>query len=385
MKKLFSVMLSVIMATMMLFPAFAAQAADPAVNATNSTVTFKKQLNLTKYAADETVIPTLTFTYTITPGAAKAAVPANPSATPATPAQPAINAGVAGATVGTATFATADLTGTANTKNVAIDFSGCTFPEPGIYRYILQENANTNTATGVDGAVTYDTTYYAVDVYVKDVSGVKSISNAIMYELASATAEPVIEMNGNNAVYADNTTKKKDTIENDYDIYDLTLTKTVTGAMGEKDKDFPFTVTFANGPKSVTLKGEINGTATTLAFDAAGTATATFNLKHGQSAEFWALPEGCTYTIVEGLSAADKASYEVTITGATDNGTTDTYTGSGSMAADTNVTYTNNRDEITPTGLFMMYGPYALMMVVAAALAMVFFRKKRTTLEEDFA
>ena len=107
----------------------------------------------------------------------------------------------------------------------------------------------------------------------------------------------------------------------------LTISKTVTGTAGEKDKLFTFTVTIgASGSYSYT--GSKTGTITS---------GGTVQLKHGESITISGIPEGTSYAVVE----SDNSGYEVTKTGDT-----------GTIAADTTAKadFTNKKDAapVTP-------------------------------------
>ena len=69
---------------------------------------------------------------------------------------------------------------------------------------------------------------------------------------------------------------------------DLTVSKKVTGNIGEKDKEFTFTVTLSDG--------SINGSYGDMEFV---NGEATFTLKHNESLTAVNLPAGITYTVVE--------------------------------------------------------------------------------------
>lgn len=72
----------------------------------------------------------------------------------------------------------------------------------------------------------------------------------------------------------------------------LTVTKEVTGSMGDRDQDFHFTLTLT-GPDGAPLKGEYGG----LAFDEQGIARTT--LRHGQSLTIEGLEAGTVCTVTE--------------------------------------------------------------------------------------
>ena len=87
------------------------------------------------------------------------------------------------------------------------------------------------------------------------------------------------------------------------DTGDLTVSKTVAGEAGEKDKAFNFSVVLGDT--------KISGTYGDMKFV---NGVATFTLKHGESKTAAGLPAGTTYKVVE--RAADQDGYETTSTGA---------------------------------------------------------------------
>lgn len=84
----------------------------------------------------------------------------------------------------------------------------------------------------------------------------------------------------------------------------LTVSKTVTGEDGDKEKQFTFTVTLTDG--NVPVSGTFDGVRFT-------NGTAAFTLTDGQSKTFTGIPTGITYTVKE----TDNEGYTVSSTGAT--------------------------------------------------------------------
>lgn len=128
---------------------------------------------------------------------------------------------------------------------------------------------------------------------------------------------------------------------NEYKAGDLTVTKTVTGTDGDKEKAFTFTVTLS--------EKSINGTYGQMTFK---DGVATFKLKHGESLSATGLPAGITYTVVE----SDNAGYAVTSTGNT-----------GTIKADevAVAAFTNHKDEVPKTGDSAMPSAWFAAMVVS--------------------
>lgn len=87
-------------------------------------------------------------------------------------------------------------------------------------------------------------------------------------------------------------------------------------------------------------------------------------LKDGQSATIHGLSVTDTYSVEEADYTSD--GYTTTVDGAK----------SGTISEDKTVTFTNEKNASTPTGIMMNVAPYVLMVAVAAVLAVVFLRRK---------
>lgn len=304
----------------------AASAVVPSVfAATTYTPVAGTSCNFNKYlimdAGDS--VPNATFSFTVAPGTARSADTSDNAVMQVLP-------GVGTPTIADVTFAPGDATvteagtnidvardqedrtGTAGTdtvqldagekyatKQATVDFSGITFDEPGIYRYIITETANADHAAA---GIIHDTDVDRVlDVYVVDntTAATPAVTEAWIYEgqeyateaeahLAADTAqgaspgegdytyvthrEAVPASGGANlsvAAYvlhtADddvviNTTMgsadvataaaalddKTDGFTNEYVSKDLVFKKEVTGNQASRDKWFEFTATLAN-------------------------------------------------------------------------------------------------------------------------------------------
>lgn len=293
---------------------------------------------ITKDADD--YAPATTFEFSITPGTAVDAVIDNQGnitqeAIYAGPADGAYFAGGAGAItsvpnandIGKTTI-------TVGTTTISID--GSKFAAPGIYRYNVSEVIPEAKYEGI----TYSTETKFFDVYVN--------SNKAVY--AYTFTDAAAQNGKDNGVFT-----------NDYSsIYDLIITKNVTGNQGDKSKDFDFPiqvtgaenekfyVTFSDDRTPITLT---NG-------------SQTIKLKDGQSATIHGLSMTDTYSVDEADYTKD--GYTTTVEGAK----------KGQISADTTVVFTNHKQVTTPTGIVMNIAPYVLMVAVAVVLAVVFLRKR---------
>lgn len=196
-------------------------------------------------------------------------------------------------------------------KKMRLDFSGCGFTEPGIYRYYIRESgASANQGITYDTGVTEEghNTYRTVDVYVKDCSYYEEdatdtnklnlnrniyIDGYVMYQGMITSApfdtakdphssqnadtgledkkvgnsgdgfgtgygtangyEPVLSGTGDSVVYA----IKSEGFVNRYTSYDLTFGKVVQGNQGSRDKFFAFTINLSGAPKNTVYEVDL--------------------------------------------------------------------------------------------------------------------------------
>lgn len=242
---------------------------------------------------------------------------------------------------------------TTYTGTGSLNVDSSKFTEPGVYHYIVTENQ-----TPAHPGVTYSQESYDVYVYVyTDAQG---------------------NLYAGHVVSSKNGEKSDLTFTNDYEtkLHDLTITKSVTGNQGERNREFSFTVTIdgdADGEYFYMTVNDQNYATLT-----EGTSK-TFTLKNGDVAKIYGLSDGDTYTVTE--ADYKSSGYKTTITGAdrtetSENGQVLTAKG-GVAEADDNVTFTNRKNADTPTGIARAYTPYALVMAATSALGLLFFRKKR--------
>ena len=262
-------------------------------------------------------------------------------------------------------------------KDVTVDFSEVTFSKPGIYRYKITEADTTNADITNDS----DTERY-LDVYVvyNEDETALLIQNYVMLKDDTIPDQ--------NAKYGDGVTTKSEEVINTYTTYDLTLSKKVTGAMGNKSKDFDFDIVF-KGPEGASFTVTDGSNTSSLTLDKTSenydeeTDTYTFSsfvdLHDDESVTISGIPSTVTYQISEvETNDAYEVSYKVNNAQTSIDGNT---TGEIIMGKDNNaVEFTNNKVAVTPTGIAMTFAPYAVMVAFAGVFAVMFLRKKR----EDF-
>ena len=175
----------------------------------------------------------------------------------------------------------------------------------------------------------------------------------------------VLILNGNDewVVVDDNTV-----VMVDIPVHDLSVTKTVTGNMGNKHKEFDFTITFDNPNIEVDIpfvKSTQEGT------DVTGTVTLetgetvyTFKLADSEQIVFQNVPRGVSYEVEE--SAASSASYMV-----------ESENESGEIGdEDIEVSFVNDRAFVVPTGVFTN-GNTVLLLLGLIAFAFVAVSKRK--------
>lgn len=205
----------------------------------------------------------------------------------------------------------------------------------GVYEYTLQEVAGTTA-----GVAYYGKTIKLVVTVINGTDG--------NIRVAAVHTESEDEV-------------KSDKFENTYSAGTLTVKKTVTGNLGDKKKEFDFTVTFAapEGKNWTPAIGASEGA--TMVED--NPMSYTFKLKHDAMATFGNLPAGVTYTVTETP---------------VDGYTTNNIEQKGTIVAGLNeVTFINEKSGTIDTGVTTENLPYVILMglVVLAGAALLIKRK----------
>ena len=359
-----------------------------------ATNTFQKYLVV---GEDNAVLPDVTFTFTVTAPESLAVagtadtleiVPGPISTDPAAPT-------VSSAAFTSASSLQAGLPTDADHTNptsgsqyasqdVTVDFSGITFPAPGVYRYMITENATTakgvtndqNAVRYLDVVVIKDTTDVDEDGDTEELR----IDSYVMRDQAEN-----IDRNGDYVADPDEPGAKSSSYTNTYETYDLEFSKEITGNQGDKNKQFKFTlaITGANpGQYKVELnradvrKDDSNVAANegvytiTVADD--GTCTAYFYLADGDTVKVLDLPEGASYTVSE-----EPEDYDPTV--AVDDGTA--AAGSSvtqdNISADHSADFVNTREGIIPTGVIITVAPFVIGILVFGAIILYMVSKRR--------
>lgn len=229
------------------------------------------------------------------------------------------------------------------------------FTDPGVYSYTITELENT------DNGITNDTaTTRKLDVYIGTLDdGTLTIEGAMIFK-------------GEDKLLG---------FVNDYDTAELKVTKTVTGNLGDRDKQFAFTITI-NGDEGenyyIEKYASAEATDPSATFTAEnGIALTGITLADGEYFVVYGLSEGDSYTVIE--DSDDAEGYTTTVVAETKDNEARTGSGTIDVAAevvDESVAFTNDKSANVPTGIAMTVLPFVAMIALAAIVAILFFQKR---------
>jgi hypothetical protein len=411
-KKLLSLLLTAALAVMMMTSVVCA--ATPNYGAvTGTSTTFDKYLVM----PNDADVPNVTFAYSIAAGAAQPgsadelAVYAGNDSDRVVGA-PAIDANQAVFAPGDSTTAGADGDGIANsanykyaTKTVTVDFRGVKYSEPGVYRYVITEAANTSAGISMDAEPTR-----TLDVNVIDDGGSLVISSYVMYygTLDSAQDKTTVKAKTDlKKAAAANISEgdKCNSYVNKYDTQNIYIGKAISGNQASKDKYFKFTVTLTGAGNAAKIQAAGNYTTTSLdstvngatVIDettytnpavvntaADGKVTVVYYLQGGQYVELKGIAKGAEYTVAEadystdGYVATAASADDFDITDGSDTITFDDAPSGTIATADIQTGFTNTKQGTIPTGVILSVAGL-LVVGIIAVIGFVFFgiRSKR--------
>ncbi len=248
------------------------------------------------------------------------------------------------ATIGTTSF---DSTNPNHTLPVKI-----TLPEysaVGVYTYKIEETP------GTTAGVTYDNSTAYLRVYVTQNDDGSFSTSSVIYSTLPTEETDINE-------------GKTDTpFQNKYEAGSLEVKKEVKGNLGERDREFPITITL-NAPERLNVTSTIlvDGEDKQITFENGVATINDLTIKHGQTIKLSNLPKGTTYTISE-KQPDDYQTPEITNDGK----------GSIENTENDEVTITNTKDQLIPTGVIIENLPYIVLLVLAIAGLGFFLFKKR--------
>lgn len=397
-------------ATLLLLISLLALPVSAAINTTasNGKITFQKHLVMDK----EANVPNVTFEFTIAAGQAatygeegtvKTAVYAGIMGENA----PVIYAGNSkpekDEDYGKVTFAAGDdttditpvepeaaVTQKEATKNLTVDFTGVTFPAPGIYRYVITET------NGGSSGITYDDSR-TLDVYVQYKKNSETGEGQPEYtdelEVAYYVLQDGTAGNPDTATDAEDGTKS-DGFTNTYATQNLTLKKEVEGNQGDKNKYFKFTVKISGATKGNKYTVDLTHADTTISslqhtnpseliVSEDGTVSGTYYLKNDQYIVIQGLTSDTQYKITEDNSYKNdgySTTYKIGEAEAEPGLSTPDDATVGNT--DISVVFTNTKNGTVPTGILLETAPYLILgAVVVAGLVVLFATRRRRARE----
>lgn len=371
MKKIFAMLLAVMMVFSLATVAFAATTGTDGDFVNETSITIEKEYELTN---EGTKSPAETFCFTklTCTGITNVGVNADGTAYYTTDDAPVPTITDISYSAGEAGSSTAKKTATINIPE---------YEAVGVYTYTFSEVDN-NTA----GVTYYDETMTLVVTVIQDDAGKVHVA-------AVHCESPVDTSYSEEGETVDDT--KTDKFVNVYSAGELKVTKEVTGNLGDQEKQFEMTVTFT-APAGDTVRETISyndGEDHTIEANWNGTKTVTIYVKHNETVTFTNIPYGVTYTVAEtdytGEGYDDpvySAKLPFTIAevwcqkGATNivNGVEYKYEDALVVdSANEAVKVVNNKESEVDTGIVLDSMPYVLILAVAAIGLVLFTTKKR--------
>lgn len=276
-------------------------------------------------------------------------------------------------------------------KSVRIPLNADNYSKPDWYYYKVTETPNTQNPE-VDKDMTFDTAQYEMLVDVKnkdgaDVNSGKYIAGVYFQKLGGAAIDFTIA--GNKVTSAGKVEIDGDSVDaynlftNTYSpVGNLSLKEMVTGSVADKNKEFSYNVTLTY-PKTYSDQSKkfasVNPNDASAPYIFASGKSTIVQLKHGQDIKLANVPAGTICKIEEtAASVGDYTTSTEAVIGGQTSTSTNTITNALLKQGDNNITYTNNLDGTTPTGVVMNNIPFVVLVGVGAlAIAGYFVSRKR--------
>lgn len=330
MKKLFALLMAVVMMFSLATVAFAEEAEAPAeTKLVSDAITFEEVFKAYEVvgSTDEALYPAETLKFEVK------ADEANPDAT----------------------VITVDDLAVSGNADQLLTINVPSYEKVGVYKYTISEVA------GTTQGVTY--TQDTIDV---------TVLVTYNYEEGKLDTEVVLSTPAE-------TEGKVDTFTNTYKVGKLTVNKTVTGNLADQTVEFEMTVTFkSEGPVLSDITVNASEGESTITGDGWTEKTVTINVKHGETVTFDNIPVGVTYEVVEAAKhGVGEDGFDVN--SAVDTDYTVTYTAeTGTISADVSEAKVVNEKKTTvDTGIVLDSMPYVVILAVACFGMVAMMTKKR--------
>ena len=271
-------------------------------------------------------------------------------------------------------------------KEAEIDFTGCRFTEPGIYRYVLTETGTNQGIRNDEQSQRY------LDVYVTDNgTGLQGLQVESYVLHANATDIGAGTEAGSDGQVTDS---KSQGYTNFYTTGNLTFKEAVSGNQASRDKYFAYTVEITNakggtvyqvdlskadqvsGSNVATIQKNQNQTnpSTLTVPEGQTSVSGTFYLQNNQEITVLGLAEDTGYQV-----SAEAEDYKLSAGGVSGYGDETAGTIQTTRRAGGNevkTSYLHTRNGMIPTGVALKILPYAGMMLVGIAGVLGFAVKK---------
>lgn len=380
-----AVLTALLVAGMATTPVMAAGTTYAPVNGISTT------FDTTIYMRDTAKVPNVTFHYGVTAGAPQAASAGNLAVLAGN--DHVTSEGLP--TIADITFTAGEAKTTEKSikKTGTVDFSGVSFKEPGVYRYVVTETGEAQGVTHENNSDPHkaEDRVKALDVYVTDDgTGKLVVSGYVMHDNEKDKAAQLDE------------TKKLDDKDTNFEhlltTSDVVLSKKVTGNQGSRDEYFKFTVNIKGADAGTQFIVDLsNADATTkangvntethvnkslLTAGADGTLKEDFWIQNGQSIKIQGLGGSTGYTVTE----ADNAyKTNIAVTGDATNEAENDIAAVATKAVtdkavtkDTTVAYTNDKSGAVPTGIIMpIAGATTIMLIGGAGVGYFILKNKK--------
>ena len=275
--------------------------------------------------------------------------------------------------------------------DVPVNFTGVTFKEPGIYRYVItlkDYHGYNQGGTGIDASFVIDNETKTLDVYVTTASdGSLKVSEYILRNDVTSTSPKL-------AGFVIN-----------YKTVDVDISEIVSGNQSRASQTFGGEVRLFYFPKGMTFDvtttstDKTNNTSGAITVDStADITTLKYNLKQGEHYTIKDFPVGATLHCYINKTELSKTGYSISVnsekstasTSLNPSGTSEYYTYTGTVNLPTategttvDVVFEYHKDGTIPTGIIVTVVPYATVAVAGFAGLIFLIRRKKLKEEKD--
>lgn len=247
------------------------------------------------------------------------------------------------------------------TSDTGFSFNAEAFDHAGVYHYVVTEDQ------GAYDGISYDGIARDLYVYVENIvneegnpMGGLQVAGYTMYKGSEKS---------------DGFTNTYVTGGSEENKESLTITKEVTGKMGDLNREFEFTITVSDNDENAVEKYYMvvtnkKGETHTTPFTLTDGMSQEFVLADGDKAVIYGLSANDTYTVTE---TTEDPSYTTTVNGEEKKALENT---KASQVPVVNFVNTNTNG-VPETGLILNVAPYVLMVVLAGGLAFLFLRRRK--------